>query len=417
MSVSNSVNQGAVGGRRALDGLKVVEYGQFISGPYCAKLLGDLGAEVIKIEAPGVGDTARAVGPFLNGIPRPERSGLFGYLNTSKLGITLNARTTAGKRIFRQLLEEADVLVENNPPKLMKSLGLDYPTLSKINSRLVVTSITPFGQTGPYRDYKGSELIVTHASGVGYMTPTAEEPDREPLKPGGRLAEYYAGQNGAVATMCAVLAREKTGKGQQVDVSAQEAYLNNYWAYLAYSTHDPEVSAQLVRFGQPLGNPIALFRCKDGYVSFQFHTEEHWQRFVELMGNPDWAENELFQDATARTENWDALKPLVEDWLGEHGTQEFFHTAQAKRCPIGPVNTIEEVVDSEQLASRGFFVEVEHPEMGKTRYPSAPYKFSLTPWRVERPAPLLGQHNEEVYCGRLGYTRRELVKMREAGTI
>ncbi len=417
MSVSGSIDQGAAGVKRALAGLKVVEYGQFISGPYCAKLLGDLGAEVIKIEEPGVGDRSRTVGPFADDISHPERSGLFGYLNTSKLGITLDARSTTGKKIFRQLLEEADILVEDNPPKLAKSLGLDYATVSKINARLIVTSITPFGQTGPYRDYKGSELIVTHASGIGYTTPTAEEPDREPLKPGGRLADSYAGQNGAVATMCAVLAREKTGKGQQVDVSAQEAYLNNYWAFLAYTIFDPVTMGQLARFGQPPGNPIALFRCKDGYVSFQFHTDEHWQRFVELMGNPDWAENELFIDAAARTENWDALKPLVEDWLSEYNRQDFFHAAQAKRCPVGPVNTIEEVVNSEQLAARDFFVDIEHPEMGKTRYPSAPYKFSETPWKVGRPAPLLGQHNEDIYCGRLGYTEGELVKMREAGII
>ena len=217
--------------------------------------------------------------------------------------------------------------------------------------------------------------------------------------------------------MCAVLAREKTGKGQQVDLSAQEVYLNSYWGFLVFSLYDPETMGNIARWGRPVGNPIAMFRCRDGYVSFQFQIEEHWRRFVELMGNPDWAENELFQDATARTENWDALKLLVEEWLSEHDAQEFFHAAQAKRCPVAPVNTVADVAESEQLAARDFFVDIEHPEMGKIRYPSTPYKFSETPWRVEHPAPLLGQHNEEIYYGRLGYTRTELAEMREIGII
>ena len=162
---------------------------------------------------------------------------------------------------------------------------------------------------------------------------------------------------------------------------------------------------------------MAVLPCKDGYVSFQFGTEEQWQGLVELMGNPDWAENELFKDMFARADNWDALKLLMGEWLSRQSKQEFFHAIQAKRGPVGPVNTMDEVVNDEHLAAREFFVEVEQPQIGKVKYPSAPYKLSETPWRVERPAPLLGQHNEETYCKRLGYTRKDLAQMRGAGII
>ena len=163
--------------------------------------------------------------------------------------------------------------------------------------------------------------------------------------------------------------------------------------------------------------PVAVLACKDGQLSFQIQDEAMWQRLVEVIGNPDWAENELFKDRVARWENWDALKLLIEEWLSKYLKQDVFHTAQAKRVPVGPVNTIDEVLNDEHLAAREFFVEVEQPQIGKVKYPSAPYKLSETPWRVERPAPLLGQHNEETYCKRLGYTRKDLVKMRGAGVI
>ena len=414
MSTSGSLKQKSVGVKRALEGLKVVEYGQFISGPYCAKLLADLGAEVIKIEEPGVGDKSRSFGPFLNHIPHTERSGLFSYLNTNKLGITLDIRSVTGKKILHQLLEQTDIFVENNPPHLMVRRGLEYEYLSKVNPRLIMTSITAFGQSGPYKEYKACELTTYHASGAGYSTPRFAEPGQAPLKTGGRLTEFYAGQNAALATMCGVLAREMTKKGQHVDISVQECFINKNWLGFPYWFFSNEV---VVRSGRQPWAPMGILPCKDGYVSFQFHTEEQWHSLVELMDNPDWAENELFKEQFARGDNWDALKLLMEEWLSGQNKQEFFHAAQAKRCPVGPVNTMDEVLNCEHLAARGFFAEIEHPEMGKVKCPSAPYKFSETPWRLDRPAPLLGQHNEDIYCKRLGYRKKALVKMRGTGVI
>ena len=399
--------------KRALDGLKIVEYSQFVSGPYCAKLLADLGAEVIKVEEPGVGDKARSLGPFLNDIPHPERSGLFSYLNTNKLGITLNVKTIIGKRIFHRLLEEADILVENNQPRLMKKLGIDYKSLSKINPRLIMTSATPFGQTGPYKDYKTCELLAYHTTGAGCTTPQFSG-DRKPLKAGARLSEFYTGQTAAAATMCAVLAREMTQRGQHVDVSTQECFNNNLWTILPRYIFIGEIAS---RKGSSMLAPASVLPCRDGYVSFQVMTQAQWLDLVEVMGNPEWAQDERFKDPFTRGENWDQLRPLMEEWLSKQNKQDLFHAAQAKRAPVAPVNTMEEVVNCKQLAAREFFVEIEHPEIGRVKYPSAPYKFSETPWRVEQPAPLLGQHNEDIYCNRLGYTGKDLVRMRGEGII
>lgn len=413
----NSLNNGKQTqsrAKKALHGLKVVEYSQFISGPYCAKLLGDLGAEVVKIENPGVGDRARTMGPFINNEPHPERSGLFAYLNTNKLGITLDVKTPTGRKALQSLLEKADVFVENNPPRLMKKWGLAYEDLRKINPKLIVTSITAFGQTGPYRDYKGCDLITYHSSLSGNTTPRFAEPEQPPLKTGGRITEFYAGQNGALASMGAVLARRKTDRGQQIDISAQECFINNLWAAIpAYKFTNNSVT----RKGGTGFAPMAILPVKDGYVSFQFSSEAQWKSLVKLMGNPEWAENELFKDQWARGENWDALKYLMMDWLSGQTKQSFFHAAQRARCPVGPVNTMEEIVNCEHLKAREFFVDIEISDSAKARGPSAPYKFSETPWCIDKPAPKLGQHNEDIYCGRLGYAKEDLVRMRGAGII
>ena len=414
MGSSNSHKGTKSATKKALSGLKVVEYSHFISGPYCAKLLADLGAEVVKIEDPGAGDRSRAVGPYVNNEPHPEGSGLFAYLNTNKLGITLDVKSSTGRKVLHHLLEKADIFVENNPPHMMKKWGLAYEDLRKINPKLIMTSITAFGQTGPYRDYKGCDLITYHSSLSGNTTPRFAEPDQPPLKTAGRMTEFYAGQNGAMTSMGAVLARRKTGRGQQIDISAQECFINNLWAaFPAYFFSGDTVT----RRGVTAFAPIAVLPVKDGYVSFQFSSEAQWESLVKLMGNPEWAENELFKDQWARGENWDALKYFMMDWLEDKTKQSFFHQAQGVRCPVGPVNTMEEVVNCEHLKARNFFEDIEISNAGKAKAPSAPYKFSETPRVIDRPAPLLGQHNEEIYCGRLGYEKDDLTMMRGAGII
>ncbi len=403
-------------GKRALSDLKVVEYADFISGPYCAKLMADLGAEVIKVEEPGVGDKARRSGPFLDDIPHPERSGLFLYLNTNKLGVTLNLRTPAGVKIFKELIKEADILVENNPPSVMKELGLTYHTLKEINPRLIMTSITPFGQSGPYRDYKASDLVSIHMGGIGYVTPwMVNDPEKEPpLKGGGRQADFLAGVSAALVTMAAVYARQWSGLGQHIDLSEHEAVACILGRDIAaYSLE----KVLWDRTKAPVAGAVSLLPCKDGYIQLHPREDRQWLQFVEIMGNPEWAKDERFKTAESRSNNWNSLVPLIWEWTKERTKEEIYHACQAKRIACGPVNSMDEVFRSPQLEAREFFVEINHPETGKLRFPRGPYKFSETPWRLARPAPLLGEHNEEVFSKRLGHSSEELVRMREAGII
>ncbi|MBI2305326.1 MAG: CoA transferase [Chloroflexi bacterium] len=407
----------------ALSDLKVVEYGQFISAPYCAKRLASLGAEVVKVEPPGVGDMARRMGPFRDDIPHPERSGLFLYLNMNKLGTTLDVANPRGKKIFLALIKDADILVENNPPQRMEELGLDYPHLREANPRIIMTSITPFGQTGPYRDYKGNDLIAFHTSGMAYDTrgPVADPNAIPPIKAGGRQADYTGGVLGAAATMSALFYRHLTDEGQHVDVSQQEALAIFLRAgILSYTGYDPShIRRPLPKGPQPIGGflPYTPLPCKDGMICFQSIEEYQWWNFVEIMGNPEWAADERFVDNTTRRDNMDALYPLLAQWTMQHTREEIYHAAQANHCTVFPVNTVEDLFKARQLQEREFFVELEHPEAGPLRYPGAPYKLSETPAQINSAAPLLGQHNEEILCQRLGYSPEELAIMHQMRII
>jgi len=405
--------------KQALSGLKVVEYGQFISAPLCAKMLADLGAEVIKVEAPDTGDEARRYGPFPDDDPHPERSGMFLYLNANKLGITLNLKTATGKKIFLELIKEADIFVENNPPRVMEKLGLDYSSLSKVNARLIMTSNTPYGQTGPYKDYKGYDInIQTH----GGVTSAVGSPGREPLVFPLSQGHAMGGINAAAATMIALFARDKTGTGQHVDIS--ESQLMNtlqrglaaaIWRFqgISYQRLGPRGSGRMWPYG--------LFPCKNGYVSIMTLEDYHWKNFVEAMGTPEWTQDPRFtQDQFARAEHIDELDAHLTGLLMDYTKEEIFDIAQFKskdQMPFVPVFNAKDLVEGEQLKERQWFEEIDHPETGTLKYPGAPAKLSKTPWKITRHAPLLGQHNKEVLCGRLGYTEEDLVEMRRTGSI
>ncbi|MFC1995044.1 CaiB/BaiF CoA transferase family protein [Chloroflexota bacterium] len=399
----------------ALDDLKVLEYGDFISGPYCGKLLADMGAEVIKVEVPGRGDCSRMYGPFPENIPDPEKSGLFLYLNTNKLGITLNLESESGRTIFKNLLRQADILIENFSSKKIKELGLQYEELRKGNPRLTMTSISAFGQTGPYRDYEATDLIISSMSGYAYSTPVL--PDIRgvpPLRAGGHQTEFQAGVAAAVATLCALFGCQKTGLGQHVDVSSLEAFTFMQELVVNFLTHAGTIGS---RFSTRMTAPSDLLPCSDGEVFFHCVAEEQWESFKEMMGNPDWAEIELFKTGPSRAQYWDSLKPLISQWTSQRTQQEVYRIAQANRVPAAPVNTTADLLKSEHLTAREYWTTVDHPEVGKVTLPGAPYRLSVTPWMIRRPAPLLGQHNEEIYCGRLGFSHQDLVGMRQSGII
>jgi crotonobetainyl-CoA:carnitine CoA-transferase CaiB-like acyl-CoA transferase len=403
---------------RALSDLKIVELGHLISGPYCAKLLADLGAEVIKVEEPGLGDEARRREPFLHDEAHPEKSGLFLYLNTNKLGVTLNLKSKTGRDIFHKLVKEADVLVENNRPSVMDELGLQYENLKEINPRLIMTSITPFGQSGPYRNYKATELISYHMGMIGYSTPgvvdnPAEEP---PLRAGGQVADFMAGIAGAVATMCAVFYRQATGLGEHVDVSTQEAVASFARTAATEYLYTKQLYGR-ARGARPYVGFAGMLPCKDGYVNLSPSQDHHWDGLVQLMGNPEWAQDERFKNRDSRREHGEEIRAHLEEWTKGQNKVELAEAAQRLGFPGAPIYTIDEALNAEHLLAREFLVQIEHPEAGRIRYPGAPFKLWGTPWRVICPAPLLGQHNEEVYCRRLGYSKEKLVKFRESGVI
>lgn len=389
----------------ALSGLRVVELAQGIAGPYCGKLLAGLGAEVVKVEPPA-GDWARRRRPFFHDRPSPETSGLFLYLNLGKQGVTLDVEAAGGPELLRSLVQDADILIEDFAPARLEELGVGYGDLSARNPGLVMTRITPFGQTGPNRDYRGGELTAWNAAGYAYLTPaSAASSDEPPLKLGGNQALFMTGLAAAASTMAAAIWRERSGEGQQVDVSTQEAVLvgnDSVWSqYLAWQDIVP---TRAVR------GSFSYFPCKDGYLSLLFVRDDQWERMVELMGNPEWA-TDLFATGHDRRQNWDVLFTMLSEWFMQYTKAEIVERAQAQRIPIAPVYTGEEVANSPQLNGRDYFVDVEHPETGSVSYPGAPYKLSETPWQVFRPAPRLGEHNDQVFGDRLGLASEELERL------
>ena len=399
---------------KALDGVKVVEFGNLITAPFCAKILADLGAEVIKIEDPCCGDTSRKEEPFLKDIPGLENSGLFLYLNMNKKAITLNPETTTGKEIFVALLKGADIFIENNPPKRMKELGLTYQFVKEINPRIFMTSITPFGQTGPYKDYKGGELVATHLGGVGYLSTREGDPMKEPLKYPAHLFSFQAGLCAAGATLGSLYRQKLTGEGMQLDVSEHESVIQNVNAAIARYSYTGQISRRTDVLDLA---PHHILPCKDGYIYASFVEEHQWRRFVEVMGHPDWADNELFANAQIRSQYWDALKPLMLEWTMKYTVEEIYRRSQEKGIPLGAVRNAEQVLEDKQMKARDFFVDVDRKGTGKLTFPGVPYRFSEIQREAPTAAPLLGQNNEEIYCGRLGYSKRDLIRLKEAGVI
>lgn len=398
--------------------LKVIEYGEFVSAPYCVKQFADMGAEVIKIEKPHIGDSARAAGPFPKDTYDPEKSGLFLHLNTNKMGITLNPETNNGAKIFRELISQADILIENNAPRSMERLGFTFESLHKINPRLIMTSITPFGQSGPYHDFKATELIVYQMSGIGYATPgRVEDPSvSPPLWGRASLAGFIGGMAATAGTLHALIHRDTTGTGLHVDISIQEVCASVCLTNLS-SLFYQGLNPTRLKIGSGIPAPAHILAARDGYINLECLEEQQWTTFIEAMGNPDWAKEEVFKDRFARGEFWDALEPLITEITLQWDKNELSSFLQARGVPCTPVNTMADLLESPQLADREFFQEMDHPVAGKLKHLGFPFNLSRTPCEIRSPAPLLGQHNRQVFCDRLGYEQNELLRMKQTNTI
>jgi len=399
----------------ALSGLKVVELGEMVSAPYAAKLMADMVAEVVKIERPGMGDRARMRAPFAGGTAHPEKSGLFLYLNTNKRGVTLDISRPEGFEVFERMIADADVLVHNVAPPEMDRIGLTFARLHEVNPRLVMTSITPWGLSGPKRDWRAEDLTLWSASGICYINGGGpQHPEMPPLKAFGQQAGFQGGVHAAVATMGAIFTQLRDGEGQHVEVSIYETLASQMELFFEFWPYMKMVASRL---GQKPIQPLEVMECRDGFI-FVCCVEEHqWRNFVELMGNPEWAAEEIFADRLQRGVNWDALKVFLEDWLKQQSALDLYKKAQARRIPFAPVSTMGDLLSSEHLKQRGFFVEIAHPEAGTLKYPGAPLKFGRTPWEIRRSAPTLGQHNEEILGAALGLKPSRLEELRRAGVI
>ncbi len=384
-------------------------------GAYCTKLLADLGADVIKIEPPE-GDSGRKMPPFLNDEPHPEKSLYFLYRNANKRGITLNIETIEGKDILQNLVKSADVLVENFGPDYMSGVGLDYDTLKKLNPKLIMASITEFGSDGPYKDYKGSNIVDFALSGVMI---TSGPPKKAPCLLPGTPAHDATAMIADIEILAALYCRDAIGKGQKIDVSVHEAARTGLypWSVPIYShslTPGGPVPAPETRLADSI---YPVYPCKDGYIRVIALTPRQWQALVRVLDSPEVLLIPEWENFIYRIANSQDLYAIMLEFTTKYTQIELFEAGFREGVPIAPIYDIPGFVNSTDANARGFFVEVKHPVAGKGQYPGPPYKWTVTQPSVRRPAPCLGQHNEEIYCQELGFSQDELMTLRYAGVI
>ncbi|MCH7621567.1 MAG: CoA transferase [Chloroflexi bacterium] len=401
-----------------LEGVRVVEVGSQVSAPFCARLLADYGADVIKVEPPGEGDEARRQGPFVGDDPHPDKSIPFLYLNTNKRGITLDLSVATGQSILGRLLEGADVLVENLPPAQSQALaqplgmtsGSQRDIRGNIRTGLIVTSITPFGQSGPYRDLAATDIVTCAMSGLMYHS---GDSDREPLRNALSQSLYVAGINAAVATLVALFQRLTTGKGQHVDVSVMECMATHLVQAVPYYNYMGAIKGRRSVRGSGIEE---LMPARDGYVVPSVQGSQPWSVFADLIGE-EGLQDPRFASGAGRIEHGEELKALLEKGLAKWDRKPLFQASGERRLVFGMAQDAGDLVDCPHLAAREFFVNVDHPVAGSGKYPGPGPNLSGYDFQISRPAPLLGQHNSEIFCGELGYSSLDLVQLRAGGII
>ena len=393
-----------------LSGLRVLDLGSGVSGPWCAKILADYGAEVIKVEPPGSGDAARRMGPFAGDDPDPEKSLTFLYLNTNKKGVTLDPSTVTGRKLLDRLLADADVLVENNPPAQAKELGLDYQSLAAVNPQLVVTSITPFGQTGPYRDFQATDIVTYALSGLMYHT---GDSDKEPLRNVLDQSFYVAGANAAAATQVALFARLSSGEGQHVDVSTAECLGAHLVQPLPYYNYMGAVKGRRPVRGAGFEE---LMPARDGYVSPSVQGSQPWSTIASLIGLEE-LQDEKFATGAGRVAHGEELKGLLIKGLAQWDRMPLFLASGERRLVFGMAQDAGDLANCPHLQARDFFVEVVHPVVGRAQYPGMAVRLPGETITGSQPAPLLGQHNSEIFGQEFGYPPEDLVSLRQHGVI
>ena len=404
MTSKNQRNTGILGGVRAL------ELGGHVSAPFCARLLADYGADVIKIEPPGAGDAARRMGPFVGDDPHPDKSIPFLYLNTNKRGITLDPATVAGAGLLDELLQTADVLVENYPPDGKPASCLEIDNLVERYPHLIVTSITPFGQTGPYRDFAATDIVTTAISGLMYHS---GDSDQAPLRNALNQSFYVAGINGAVATTAALFQRLFTGMGQSIDVSTVECLASHLVQAAPYYSYMGAIKGRRPVRGSGFEE---LMPARDGYVIPSVQGSQPWSAVADLIGVPE-LQDERFASGSGRIEFGEEIHELLIKGLAQWDRKALHQASGERRLVFGMAQDAGDLQECPHLRERDFFRMVEHPVAGPADYPGMGPQLSGMDYQVRRPAPLLGQHNGEIYGDELGRSPGELARLRALGAI
>ena len=400
----------------AFSDIRVIDLSTGVAGPFCSKLFADFGADVIKIEPPITGDESRRLGPFPDDDDDPEASGMFQYLNTNKQSVTLDVTTPAGRDILRELVPLADIVIESFSPDTMKDMGFGFPDIQRLRDDAILVSVTPFGQTGPWRGHQATDLVQYAASGIGYINGT---PDREPLKEPGNQSQFHGGTCAFLGAATALIYRDISGVGQHVDVSTLEAVTTAFAPQLLGSQHTG--ASQTRRFP---GLPSGLLPCKDGFVALNVRHQPTWAHLWLFFEEPEMADDPRFATAEDRRARTDELAEVITPRLKRFTMQELYHGLSPLRINVGMTLDIEQLVNDEHMIKRGFLVPISQSSQTDSdgtqelqTMPGVPFKMSGTPWEIRTHAPTLGQHNVEVFGKTLGYSKHLLEQWRSEGVI
>ncbi|KUK79805.1 MAG: Uncharacterized protein XD94_1293 [Mesotoga prima] len=392
---------------KPLEGLFVLDLTRVLAGPFCTMLLCDMGAAVVKVERPDGGDDSRSFSPFVG-----EESAYFMSINRGKKSITLNLKTEEGKKLLERLIERSDVLVENFRPGVFERLGFSAERLNEINPRLIYTCSSGFGHSGPMSQRTAYDLIIQGLSGIMSITGPNEQ---YPTKVGSSIADIFCGTFACIGILAALQSRNSTGSGQKVDVAMLDsmvAVLENAIARYAATGEIPT----------PIGNrhpsiaPFASFETLDGMINIAVGNDGIWKKFCKAIERADICEDPRFANNPSRVKNIDQLMEIIGVQLKKKTSKEWLGTFEALDIPSGKINNVADLFEDEQIKAREMIVEVSHRN-GTVKMPGVPIKFSETPASISGPAPLLGEHNEEIYSGMLGISLEEIEELHEKGVI
>jgi crotonobetainyl-CoA:carnitine CoA-transferase CaiB-like acyl-CoA transferase len=388
--------------------VRVLDLTRVLAGPFCSMILGDMGAEVIKVEEPGKGDDTRGWPPFAGG-----EATYFMAVNRNKKSLTLNLKAPEGQAILPRLVARSDVLLENFRPGTMERLGFGFEALRRSNPRLVYCSISGFGESGPEASRPGYDLIVQGESGIMDLTGF---PDGPPVKVGNSIADLVAGMSAAQGVTLALLARTRSGKGQKVEIGMLDvmASLLTYQAGLYWNA-----GGRPTRKGNqhPSIVPYEVFRARDAYLTLGVANNSLWERFVKVLGRPELARDPRFDTESKRVQNRDALVPLLDEVFRTRSADEWLAQLDEAGVPAGRIKSVAEVCESAHLRARGMVVTLDHPKAGSIRVMGVPVRLHDTPGAASQPPPLLGQHTDEILIRLLRFPRSRVERLRAAGVV